>query len=142
MRVAAAQALGPPWRSHYGPALVPLLGDPDPAVVAAAVAAAIGRIGDAGTAVSLAETLYNVDQPLLVRRSCGSPPSPTFRIRKSQPTLFDALNDPDAQVRGYAAQALGQVGNEAAWTALGALQKDNSRLLEEGTVRGCSRAGL
>jgi HEAT repeat protein len=139
VRVAAAQALGACGDPTSGPALLPLLYDPDPAVVAA-VAAALGRIGDASTAVALAETLYDADQPLLVRRAVvaalARAPHPEV-----QPALLDALNDPDAQVRGYAAQALGQVGNEAAWAALAALGNDESRLLQ-GTVADVARRAM
>jgi HEAT repeat protein len=139
VRVAAAQALGACGDPTSGPALLPLLDDPDPAVVAA-VAAALGSIGDARTAVSLAQTLDKADRPLLVRRAVVAAlarvPHP-----EAQPTLLNALNDPDAQVRGYAAQALGQVGNEAAWTALEALEKDDSRLLQ-GTVADVARRAM
>ncbi len=139
VRVAAAEALGACGDPTSGPMLLPLLGDPDPAVVAAG-ATALGRIGDGGTAVALAKTLYVADQPLLVRRAVvaalARAPHPEV-----QPTLLDALSDPDAQVRGYAAKALGQVGNEAAWTALEALGNDSSPLLQ-GTVGDVARLAM
>ena len=139
VRLAAAQALGACGDPTSGPALLPLLADPDPAVVAAA-AAALGRIGDAATAVPLAETLYLAEQPLLVRRAVlaalAHVPHPEV-----QPALLAALNDADAQVRGYAAQALGQVGNETAWTALAALERDDGQLLQ-GTVADAARRAL
>jgi HEAT repeat protein len=139
VRLAAARSLGECGDPTSVPALLPLLQDQNADVVAAA-ATAVGRIGDAGTAVSLAETLYLVEQPLLVRRAVlaalAHTPHPEV-----QPTLLDALHDPDPQVRGYAAQALGQVGNEAAWTALEALEQDNSRLLQ-GTVADVARKAM
>ena len=55
--------------------------------------------------------------------------------------MLAALADPDAQVRGYAAQALGQVGNEDAWTARQAMQGDHSRLLH-GTVNEVVRRAI
>jgi HEAT repeat protein len=139
VRVAAAQALGACGDPTSVPALLPLLQDPDPAVVAAG-ASALGQIGDTGSAVPLAETLYLVERPVLVRRAVlaalARAPHPEV-----QPTLLDALSDPDAQVRGYAAQALGQVGNESAWTALSKLEQDQSRLLQ-GTVADAARKAM
>jgi HEAT repeat protein len=109
-----------------------------------AAARALGRIGSAvasaGAATSatasasaaLAEVLTRPDQPLLVRRALvaalASVPHPD-----TQPQLLDALYDPDPQVRGYAAQALGHVGGENAHAALQALKADRGRLID-GTV--------
>jgi hypothetical protein len=50
-----------------------------------------------------------------------------------QPQLLDALYDPDPQVRGYAAQALGQIGDESTHAVLQALKADRARLIK-GTV--------
>jgi HEAT repeat protein len=43
------------------------------------------------------------------------------------------LTDPDAQVRGYAAEALGHVGDEAVHDALASVRTDQDALLK-GTV--------
>jgi len=76
--------------------------------------------------------LTRPDQPLLVRRALAAAlaqaPHPD-----AQPALLQALADPDPQVRGYAAEALGAVGNEAAHDALAALRSDHAELLK-GTV--------
>jgi HEAT repeat protein len=107
------------------------LADGDPDVVRAA-ARALGGICDSCAAVPLAEALIRPDQPLLVRRALAAAlaraPHPD-----AQPALLQALSDPDPQVRGYAAEALGHVGNEAAHDALAALRSDKTALLK-GTV--------
>jgi HEAT repeat protein len=139
VRAAAASALGASNDVTSVSSLLPRLADPTPDVRIAA-ARALGRIGDVGAAAPLAAALTQPRQPLLVRRALAAAlarvPHPEV-----QPALLAALEDPDAQVRGYAAQALGQVGNEAAWTALQAIQGDNSPLLR-GTVNGAARQAL
>ena len=99
-------------------ALLPLLADDDPDVVRAA-ARALGSIHDSAAAAPLAEALTQADQPLLVRRALAAAlaaaPHPD-----AQPALLQALGDPDPQVRGYAAEALGHVGNEDAHDVLAA----------------------
>jgi HEAT repeat protein len=52
---------------------------------------------------------------------------------EAQEALLLALHDPDPQVRGYAATALGQVGDEQAHEPLAELTADKSRLIK-GTV--------
>jgi HEAT repeat protein len=139
VRVAAAQALGACADPTSLPVLLPMLKDRSPDVRAAA-AAALGRIGDTGAAVSLASALAQPDQPVLVRRALAAAlakvPHPEV-----QATLLAALHDTDAQVRGYAIQALGHVGNETAWNDLMAMQRDNRRLLQ-GTVADEARRAL
>jgi HEAT repeat protein len=80
----------------------------------------------------LAEALVRPGQDLLVRRAIAAAlvhiPHP-----EAQESLLVALDDPDPQVRGYAATALGQVGNEHAHEPLQALTADKSRLIR-GTV--------
>ena len=136
VRAAAARALAACADASAIPVLLPLLRDRD-AGVRAAAAHGLGRIGDPGVAGTLADALVRAGEPVLVRRALAAAlvrtPHPV-----AQPALFDALADPDPQVRGYAAQALGQVGNEAAWNALSALEHDNSRLLR-GTVADAAR---
>lgn len=138
VRMAVADALGCCGDPTSLIALVPLLGDPDPDVRRAA-AYSLGRIaiGDAATAASLAAALAEPDQPLLVRRALAAAlahaPHPD-----AQPVLLDALNDADPQVRGYAAKALGQIGDETVYAALASLLADDSRLLR-GTVADWAR---
>ncbi len=71
-----------------------------------------------------------------------------WRLRFSAPRTpppslpcSSALADPDPQVRGYAAQALGQIGDEAAHTALLAVAGDQTALLT-GTVGDAVRSAL
>lgn len=131
VRLAVAAALGQIADPTISAELAPLLADPNPDVVRAA-AGALGRIGVPAAAASLAEALVRPDQPVLVRRALAAAlvhgPHPD-----AQPDLLTALADPDPQVRGYAARALGQAGNEAALAPLAALRTDQSRLLK-GTV--------
>ena len=131
VRAAVATALGRIGDPTKVSALLPLLADGDPDVVRAA-ARALGGICDSCAAVPLAEALIRPDQPLLVRRALAAAlaraPHPD-----AQPALLQALSDPDPQVRGYAAEALGHVGNEAAHDALAALRSDKTALLK-GTV--------
>jgi HEAT repeat protein len=131
VRTAAARALGSCGDLTAGEALLPLLEDDDPEVVRGA-ARAFGQIGDARAACSLAEVLVRPGQPLLVRRALAAAlaraPHPEV-----QSTLFAVLQDPDPQVRGYAAVALGQIGTDAAWQPLAAAREDVGLLLN-GTV--------
>jgi len=131
VRAAVATALGRIADPTKATALLPLLADDDPDVVRAA-ARALGNIGDPKVAAPLAEALTQADQPLLVRRALAAAlaraPHPD-----AQPALLEALGDPDPQVRGYAVEALGHVGNEAAHDALAALRSDKAALLK-GTV--------
>lgn len=130
-RAAAAQALGVCGNPEIATSLVLLLRDPDPEVRSAA-AGALGRVGSPVVAGELAAALAQPNQPLLVRRAMAAAlarwPEP-----KAQPVLLAALSDPDAQVRGYAVEALGQVGDERASQTLAAIQHDGSCLLR-GTV--------
>jgi HEAT repeat protein len=130
-RAAVTTALGRVGDPTKTSALLPLLTDNDPVVVRAA-AHALGRIGDSVAAAPLAQALSRPDQPLLVRRALAAAiaqaPHPD-----AQPALLQTLSDPDPQVRGYAAEALGHVGSEAAHDALAALRSDRARLLK-GTV--------
>ena len=131
VRAAIATAIGAVGDPTKVSALLPLLSDPDPDVRRAA-ARALGRMGDPKAAAPLAEALAQPDQPLLVRRALAAAivhaPHPD-----AQPALLQALADPDPQVRGYAAEALGQVGNEAAHGLLAAIRADPHVLLK-GTV--------
>lgn len=131
VRAAVASAIGRVCDPTKIPALLPLLSDEDPDVRRAA-AGALGRIGDPVAAAPLAEALVRPEQPVLVRRALAAAilraPHPD-----AQPALLRALTDPDAQVRGYAAEALGHVGNEAAHDALASVRTDQSALLK-GTV--------
>jgi HEAT repeat protein len=131
VRIAVARGLGACGDPTSTPALLLLLADQEPAVRRTAAASVRGS-NDAATATALAAALERPDQPLLVRRSlvaalvCAAHPI-------AQPALLHALADPDPQVRGYAAQALGQIGDETAYAALLTLKTDVARLLR-GTV--------
>lgn len=131
VRAAVAAALGQIADPTALADLLSLLEDADPDVVRAA-ATAIGRLGNTAAAVPLARGLARPGQPALVRRALAAAltrvPHPD-----AQPQLLAALADPDPQVRAYAAQALGQVGNEGAHRPLQALRNDRNRLLR-GTV--------
>jgi HEAT repeat protein len=143
VRASVASALGEIGDPTAIPRLIPLLQDRAPDVVRA-TARALSRIGTgaASTAAAnsaiasasraLADSLTQPDQPLLVRRALAAAlagvPHPD-----TQPQLLAALDDPDPQVRGYAVQALGQVGGEDTHAALRARQADRGRLIK-GTV--------
>ncbi len=139
VRMAAARSLGRCGDPTAIPALVPLLSDAEPDVCRSA-AHALGRIGDPKAAMSLAEALARPEQPLLVRRALAAALVHTAHPN-AQPMLLQALTDPDPQVRGYAAQALGQVGDERAHVALSALKADAAPLLR-GTVGDMARSAL
>ncbi|MGQ9767263.1 MAG: HEAT repeat domain-containing protein [Anaerolineae bacterium] len=131
VRAAVAAALGRIGDPTVVTDLLPLLDDADPDVVRAA-AAALGRLGSTAATMPLAQALVRPGQPLLVRRALAAAlmhvPHPN-----AQPQLLAVLTDPDPQVRAYAAQALGQVGSEAAHAPLKFLRADRNRLLR-GTV--------
>ena len=81
--------------------------------------------------VEYAEALARPDQPLPRRSLAAALTGATHP--DAQPVLLAALADPDPQVRGYAARALGPVGNEVAYERVAELLSDRSRLLK-GTV--------
>ena len=137
VRLALARALGQIGDPTTAVELVPLLGDQEPDVRRAA-ARALGQIGSPGTAVPLAEALAQPDQPVLVRRALAAALARAAHP-DAQPILWTALADSDPQVRAYAAQALGQIGNEAAYERLAALLSDRTPLLK-GTVGGEAQA--
>ena len=136
VRAAVARALGEARQPACISVLISLLEDDSPDVRREA-AIALGRLGDVRAAGLLAAALAEVDQPLLVRRALAAAlahvPSPD-----AQQTLLATLSDPDPQVRGYAAQALGQAGDEQAYQALGYLLSDQAALLN-GTVGDAAR---
>jgi HEAT repeat protein len=131
VRAAVARALGSCGDLTASEALLPLLEDEDPAVVRGA-ARALGQLGDARAACYLADVLIRPGQPLLVRRALAAAlvraPHPEV-----QSTLFAVLQDPDPQVRGYAAEVLGLIGNDGAWQPLAVAREDPGPLLK-GTV--------
>jgi HEAT repeat protein len=138
VRGALAQALGQIGDPTTAVELGPMLDDDD-ADVRRAAAQALGRIGSPGTAAPLADALVRRDQPLLVRRSLAAALASGAHHPDAQPVLLAALADPDPQVRGYAARALGHIGNEVAYERLAELLSDHSRLLK-GTVGDEARA--
>jgi HEAT repeat protein len=144
VRVAVASALRELADTTTAPCLVPLLADQDPDV-RCAVAGALGRIGSPTTAKPMADALSLPGQPLLVRRALAAALVRTAHP-EIQPVLVAALStgpkrDPDPQVRGYAVEALGQIGDESSYEALSAAASDESALLQ-GTVAGRARQAL
>ena len=139
VRAAVAAALGEINDPGLAETLLPLLADPDPEVVRAG-ARALGRIGNTIAACPMAATLVEPGQDVLVRRALAAAlahiPHPD-----AQEPLLQALHDPDPQVRAYAAQALGQVGNELAHAPLQDLTADKSRLIK-GTVSDAARRAV
>lgn len=119
--------------------LLPYLSDEVPDV-RRAVAGALGRIASPSTAKPIAAALSQSGQPLLVRRALAA-----ALVRATHPdarrALLAALADPDPQVRGYAAEALGQLGDETVYAALREAQSDDGALLD-GTVGDQARRAL
>jgi HEAT repeat protein len=144
VRTAAALALRELADPSAASCLLPLLTDQDPDV-RCAVASALGRIGSPATAKPIADALTLPAQPLLVRRALAAALVRTAHP-EVQPVLITVIStgperDPDPQVRGYAADALGQVGDEAAYAALSAATLDEGALLQ-GTVGSRARQAL
>jgi len=139
VRVEVARALGMCGDPTCVSVLIPLLAD-ESFDVRRAAAGALGRGGNLSAAAPLAAALAQPGQHLLVRRSLAAAlarlPHPD-----AQPVLLAALGDPDPQVRGYAAQALGQIGSEASYAALLVAKQDSGRLLQ-GTVADRAKAAL
>jgi hypothetical protein len=111
--------------------LLPYLSDEDPDV-RRTVAGALGRIGSPSTAKPIAAALSQPGQPLLVRRALAAALVHASHLDVRQ-ALLAALTDPDPQVRGYAAEALAQIGDETVYEALRKAQSDDGALLD-GTV--------
>ncbi len=137
VRQAVAGALGQIGDPTTVVELVPMLDDDDVDVRCAA-ARALGQIASPGTAVPLAEALARPAQPVLLHRALAAALTRAHHP-DAQPALLAALADPDPQVRGYAACALGHVGNEAAYEELASLLTDRNALLK-GTVSDEARA--
>jgi HEAT repeat protein len=131
VRRALASALGQIGDPTTAVELAPLLEDADVAVQCAA-ARALGQIASPGTAAPLAAALARPGQPLLLRRALAAALTRAHHP-DAQPALLAALADPDPQVRGYAARALGHIGNEVAHDRLAGLLADRHALLK-GTV--------
>jgi HEAT repeat protein len=141
VRIAVVLALRDLADPSSVPCLLSLLTDED-AGVRRSVATALGRIGNPATAKPMADALSQPDQPLLVRRALAAALVRTAHP-EAQTSLLATLADPDPQVRGYAAEALGQIGNENASAALAAACADESALLQ-GTVgsRACQALAM
>ncbi len=131
VRRALASALGQIADPTTAVELVPMLED-DNVEVRCAAARALGQIASPGAAVPLATALARPGQPLLLRRALAAALT-RAQHPDAQPALLAALADPDPQVRGYAARALGHIGNEAAYDRLAGLLTDRYALLK-GTV--------
>jgi HEAT repeat protein len=144
VRVAVALALRDLADPSTAPCLLPLLDDKEPDVRCAA-ASALGRIGSPATAKPMADALSEPGQPLLVRRALAAALVRTAHP-EVQPVLLAILStgpqrDPDPQVRGYAAEALGQIGDETAYAALSAATSDEGALLQD-TVGSRARQAM
>jgi HEAT repeat protein len=139
VRVAVASALRDLADPSAAQCLLLLLADENSEVRCAA-AAALGRIGSPDTAKPMANALLLPGQSLLVRRALAAALVRTAHP-EAQPALLAALSDTDPQVRGYAAEALGHVGNETAIAALATASSDETALLQ-GTVGSQARQAL
>jgi hypothetical protein len=139
VRVAVASSLRELADPSAADCLLPLLADED-SDVRCAVASALGRIGSPGTAKPMADALTLPGQPLLVRRALAAALVRTAHP-EAQDALLAALSDADPQVRGYAAEALGHVGNEAVTAALSNAALDQTALLH-GTVGSQAQQAL
>jgi HEAT repeat protein len=139
VRAAAAEALGDCGEPTSVPALLALLLDDDETVVQAA-ARGLGQIRDDTGARALAAALVRPGQSLLTQRALAAAlaraPHP-----EAQAALLEALGNSDPQVRGYAAEALGHVGDEEAWSALVGLKDDAAPLLK-GSVGDAASAAI
>ena len=139
VRVAVAEAIGRINDPSKSSVLLPMLADVDPEVRRSA-ATALGMLRAEFAQGALRDALIVPGQPMLVRRAVAAAIA-AAPASDQQVQLIAALRDTDEQVRAYAADALGQVGDSEALQALEALSADETVILG-GTVATRARAAM
>jgi HEAT repeat protein len=115
VRANLAQALGRLGGEGVGAALLTLLADDD-ALVRMKAAESLGELRHGAGLAALRSTLARDSDPLVrvhVVEALGDLQDP-----EALPSLLNALDDPDEQVRAYAADAIGRLGSDAVLDAL------------------------
>jgi HEAT repeat protein len=117
VRANVAHALGELGDERCGPSLRGMLDDRE-ALVRLSAAESLGRLRDGASAAALGQMLLTDEDPLVRIHAAEA----LSRIGESEslPGLIRALDDTDAQVRAYAAVAIGDVGVEASANTLAA----------------------
>ncbi|MBC8448305.1 MAG: HEAT repeat domain-containing protein [Chloroflexi bacterium] len=132
LRASAVEALGHIGTADAAPLFLQMLRD-EAAGVRRAAAWALGKLGDSSAADALVVRLNDEQEHVLVRRSAawalGRMPLNAAAVAE----LTKALDDPDPQVRWYAAKGLGRGGDapldETTEAALRAHLNDEERAL-------------
>ncbi|HLK88362.1 MAG TPA: HEAT repeat domain-containing protein [Polyangia bacterium] len=129
LRIEAAKSLGTLAAPDTIPELVRALteeGEPD---VRSAIAAALGLTGDERAVDPLLAKLGDTSEQAAVRGAAAEALTGPRSPRAVDP-LIAALADPEAEVRFWAAFALGQLGDERAIPALEQLARSDTAVLE------------
>lgn len=108
LRELAAEILGRHWLTEAEPHLIPLLADPEEAIVETVVRV-LGRIGDDSAVVRL---LALIRDPRSRVREAVAKALGELACKESRPALLNMLADCDHSVRIAAAQALRHVAND------------------------------
>jgi len=152
LRVSAVEALGHIGSADAASLLLQMLRD-EAAGVRQAAARALGKLGDPSAADALVVRLNDEQEHVLVRRSAASALGRMALNAAAVIGLTKALEDPDPQVRWYAAHALSHrvdaALNETVSQALQALLNDDARALQgpvsevaQRTLRRLRRRGM
>ena len=112
LRVSAIEALGCIGADGAGPLLMEMLRD-ESAGVRRAAARALGQVRDGEAEDALLVRLGDSQEHVLVRRAAAWALGRSAPSGSAVPQLTESLDDPDPQVRWYAARALGLVGDAA-----------------------------
>jgi len=112
LRVSAIEALGRIRAAGAGPLLMEMLRD-ESAGVRRAAAWALGRLRDEAAADALLVRLGDSQEHVLVRRAAAWAMGGISPGAAAVPQLTKSLDDPDPQVRWYAACSLGLSGDAA-----------------------------
>lgn len=144
VRVSAVEALGHIRAVDAVPLLLQMLRD-EAAGVRRAAAWALGQLGDSSAVDALVVRLNDDQEHVLVRRSAAWALGRLASNSVTVAALTKALEDPDPQVRWYAAQGLGHSGdaalNEKVEAALSARLTDEEQALY-GPVSEAARQAL
>jgi len=144
LRVSAIEALGHIGSTDAIPLLLQMLRD-EAAGVRRAAAWALGRLGHPSAVDALVVRLKDAQEHVLVRRSAAWALGRMALNAVAIAALTEALDDPDPQIRWYAAEGLGSSGeaalSQAVEVALRAHLDDEARALQ-GSVSEAAREAL